>query len=71
MSVLTILLGVLAALAGLAMLVSAIRSRGDGEDPGSSAMLIAGMMVTAFGLLIAGFTIAYATGEPLDAGAAR
>ena len=27
-------------------------------------MLIAGMMATAFGLLMAGFVIAYATGDP-------
>ena len=69
MSVLAILVGIVAVLAGVAMLVVAIRDRGDGDDPRSNAMLIAGMMVAAFGLLIAGFTIAYAAGEPAGAGA--
>lgn len=37
---------------------------GQGRDqPKGVAMLIAGMMATAFGLLMAGFAIAYATGE--------
>ena len=31
-----------------------------------TAMLIAGMMITAFGLLMAGFAIGFATSEPLD-----
>ena len=43
-----------------AMLVMALRNRGDSEDPRATAMLIAGMMVTAFGLLLAGFAIAFA-----------
>ena len=67
MSVLAIVLGVVATLAGLAMLAAAIRNRGDGQDPRSTAMLIAGMMITAFGLLIAGFTIGYAASGPLEA----
>ena len=58
-------IGAVAVLGGLAMLVSAIRGR-PGENPKSTAMLIAGMMITAFGLLMAGFAIAYATSEPLD-----
>ena len=71
MSVLAVTLGVVAMLAGIAMLIAAIRNRGDGEDPRANAMLIAGMMVATFGLLTAGFTIAYAAGEPAGAGAAR
>lgn len=67
MNVLAIVLGVVATLAGLAMLAAAIRNRGDGENPRATAMLIAGMMITAFGLLIAGFTIGFATSDPLEA----
>jgi hypothetical protein len=54
--------GAVALLAGVTMLVRAIRGR-PGEDPKSTAMLIGGMMATAFGLALAGFAIAYATGE--------
>jgi len=58
-------IGVLATLGGLAMLVRAIRGR-PGENPKATAMLIAGMMITAFGLLMAGFAIGFALSEPLD-----
>ena len=58
-------IGVVAMLGGLAMLVRAIRSR-PGENPKATAMLIAGMMITAFGLLMAGFAIGFALSEPLD-----
>ncbi len=45
------------------MLGIARACRGDARrDPKATAMLIAGMMVTAFGLLMAGFAIAFATG---------
>ena len=71
MSVLAIVLGIIAVVAGIGMLVSAIRNRGDGDDPKTNAMLIAGVMLTAFGLLIAGFTIAYAAGEPASAEATQ
>ena len=58
-------IGVVAMLGGLAMLVRAIRGR-PGENPKATAMLIAGMMITAFGLLMAGFAIGFALSEPLD-----
>ena len=64
---LAVILGAIAMLVGIGMLTSAIRGRGDGEDPRSNVMLIAGMMLTAFGMLIAGFTIGYATSGPLEA----
>ena len=70
MNMLSVILGALATLVGLGILVTAIRNRGDGEDPRSNIMLIAGMMITAFGLLIAGFAVGYATSDPLDANAA-
>jgi zinc transporter ZupT len=60
-----VIFGVIAVIAGLVMLVVAIRNRGDGEDPKMTIMLMAGMMVTAFGMLIAGFSIGYSTADPL------
>jgi drug/metabolite transporter (DMT)-like permease len=67
-----IILGVLAATVGLALLVTAIRHQGE-QQPRYAAMLIGGMMMTAFGIVIAGFAIAYQRTAPLDlnAGAAR
>jgi hypothetical protein len=62
LNIIYVAIGALSLLAGLVMLVRAIRGR-PGEDPRSSAMLIAGMMAAAFGLLMAGFAIAYATAE--------
>ena len=58
-------IGAVSVVIGLAVLVIAIRGN-PGTDPRSTAMLIAGMMATAFGLLMAGFAIAYSAGEPLD-----
>ena len=71
MTVFTIL-GIVAAAAGLALLVTAIRHQGE-QRPRYAAMLIGGMMMTAFGLVIAGFAIAYQNAAPLDlnAGAVR
>jgi hypothetical protein len=62
---LSVILGAIAVLVGLTMLVTALRG-GVGEQPKSSAMLIGGMMLTAFGLVIAGFAIAYQAAAPLD-----
>ena len=60
-----VILGVAAAIVGLAMLATALRG-GVGTDPKSTALLIAGMMATAFGIVIAGFAIAYQGAAPLD-----
>ena len=60
-----IALGALALLAGVAMVVTAIRGP-VGEQPTSAAMLIGGMMLTAFGLFLGGFAIAYQNAAPLD-----
>ena len=57
--------GVLAAIAGLVLLVTAIRHQGE-QRPRYAAMLIGGMMMTAFGIVIAGFAIAYQRAAPLD-----
>ena len=65
-------LGAVIALAGLALLATAIRHSQE-RQPKYAAMLIGGMMATAFGIIIAGFAIAYQRAAPLDlnAGAAR
>jgi uncharacterized membrane protein len=67
-----IALGIIAALAGLVILVTAIRNQGK-REPKYAAMLIGGMMLTAFGIIIAGFAIAYRLSAPLNlnAGAGR
>ena len=59
------ILGPIAILAGIAMMIVALRG-GVGQNPRSTAMLIAGMMTAAFGLMLSAFPIA---GQP--AGAAR
>jgi len=69
MSILYIIVGAIAFLAGLTMLGLALRKRGDSENPRAAAMLIAGMMVTTFGLLLCAFWIAFATGAPASANA--
>jgi uncharacterized membrane protein len=67
-----IAVGALIGLIGLDLLVSAIRHQSE-RQPRYAAMLIGGMMMTAFGIIIAGFAIAYQNAAPLDlnAGAAR
>ena len=55
-----VIIGAIVALIGLGLLVTAIRNRGEGEDPRATAMLIGGTMATAFGIVLAGFAIAYA-----------
>ncbi|MGZ2412043.1 putative membrane protein [Sphingomonas sp. F9_3S_D5_B_2] len=59
------IVGIIVALAGLVLLVTALRGR-VGESPRSTAMLIAGMMLTAFGIVLAGFAIVYSHTAPLD-----
>ena len=65
MSILTLfmVLGSIAMLAGAAMMVIAIRGGGVGTVPKSTAMLIAGMMAAAFGMLLTAFSIA---GQPVE-----
>jgi drug/metabolite transporter (DMT)-like permease len=58
-------LGILILLGGLVLLVTGIRRHGE-RQPKHTAMLIGGMMMTAFGLVIAGFAIAYENAAPLD-----
>ena len=65
LNIIYVAIGALAVIAGLVMLVRAIRGR-PGENPKATAMLIAGMMITAFGLLMAGFAIGFALSKPLE-----
>jgi hypothetical protein len=60
-----VFLGCIAAIAGLALLVAGIRGR-PGENPKATAKLIGGMMLAAFGILIAGFAIGYARAAPME-----
>lgn len=50
------IVGPVAVLGGIAMMIAAVRS-GVGTNPKSTAMLIAGMMATAFGMLLTAFVI--------------
>ena len=61
-----VVLGSIVALAGIAAVVFAIVNRGDGDDPKTNAVLIVGTMAAAFGVVIAGFAIAYQSAAPLD-----
>ena len=60
-----IIVGAIIALFGLTLLVTAIRHQHE-RQPRYAAMLIGGMMMTAFGIVIAGFAIAYQNAAPLD-----
>ena len=64
-TLLFLIVGILAALIGGATLASAIRGR-HGDLRKHTAKLIAGMMILAFGLVLAGFAIAWVTTEPYD-----
>lgn len=67
-----VFIGAVAFIVGLVLVVTAIRHQSE-QQPRYAAMLIGGMMVTAFGLVIGGFAIAYQRAAPLDlnAGAAQ
>ena len=62
LSILYLIVGGIALVAGLAMLGIALKGRGKADDPKATAMLIGGMMVATFGLLMAAFWIAFSTG---------
>lgn len=67
-----IIVGLLAAFVGASFVYTGIR-RGPDAAPRNMVMLIGGMMLTAFGIVIAGFAIVYSNTAPLDlnAGAAQ
>ena len=60
-----IIVGGLFLVVGLAVLITGIRHQKE-QRPRYAAMLIGGMMATAFGLVLAGFAIAYKSAAPLD-----
>ena len=55
-AILFLILGVIAFIAGIALLLTGIRGK-PGESPRHTVMLMAGMMATAFGLLMTAFAI--------------
>ena len=65
MSLLTLfmIVGPIAILIGVAMMVIAIRSGGVGTVPKSTVMLMAGMMATAFGMVLTAFSF---IGQPVE-----
>lgn len=64
-AILFLCLAALVELVGLAMLAIALRG-GIAERPRNAMLLIAGMMASAFGLILGGFTLAYDSAAPLD-----
>jgi hypothetical protein len=60
-----IIIGVFAALVGIGLVFTGVR-RGPDAEPKNMVMLIGGMMLTAFGIVIAGFSIVYNNTAPLD-----
>ena len=58
------IIGVIAVLIGMALVVTAIRHHAE-RLPRHTAMLIGGMMLTAFGLVLAGFALVYQNTAPL------
>ena len=70
MSLLTLfmILGPVAMFVGMTMMIAAVRG-GVGQNPKSTAMLIAGMMATAFGMLLTAFAIGTAGPATISQGA--
>jgi uncharacterized membrane protein YozB (DUF420 family) len=64
-----LVIGLIAAAAGLVILTTAIRHQSE-QRPRYTAMLIGGTMLAAFGIVIAGFAIAWQRTGPLALNAA-
>jgi uncharacterized membrane protein len=64
-SIMFIAVAAIAELIGLMMILVAIRG-GIAKRPRNAILLIAGMMASAFGLILGGFTLAYDSAAPLD-----
>lgn len=64
-NILFVAVGALALVAGVVMMIIGLRAGVEGQ-PRNTLLLIAGMMATAFGLILGGFAIGYATTAPLD-----
>lgn len=71
LNLLFVAIGAVSLIGGVTVMLLALRHH-KAQHPKGVAMLIGGMMATAFGLLMAGFAIAYATGpSPLGEGGAQ
>ncbi len=66
MNLAAVVFGALAAIIGIGLLVSGVRAHAGGS-PQATVKLMAGMMLAAFGILIAGFSILYANAAPVEA----
>ena len=64
-----IIAGIAAIFVGLILVVTAIRHHAE-RLPKHTAMLIGGMMLTAFGIFVTGFVIVYQRSAPLALNAA-
>lgn len=64
-AILFLIVASIAELVGVAMILVAIRG-GIAARPRNAILLIAGMMASAFGLILGGFTLAYDSAAPLD-----
>ena len=64
MNLLFVSIGAAALIGGLVLLFTALHNH-RANHPKGVAMLIGGMMVTAFGLMLGGFAIAYTAAEPV------
>ena len=69
LSILYLIVGLLALLAGLVTVGMALRHRGEPDNPKATAMLIGGMMATAFGMLLIAFAIGSSGPAPVSQGA--
>ena len=65
-----VIAGIAAIFVGLILVVTAIRHHAE-RLPKHTAMLIGGMMLTGFGIVIAGFAIVYQKSAPLALNAAQ
>ena len=63
MNILFVAIGDVALIGGLILLFTALRHH-QRNQPKGVAMLMGGMMVTAFGLMLGGFAVAYTTAGP-------
>lgn len=64
-NLLFVIVGAIALIAGIVMIAMAIHGGVD-QSPRNRMMLIGGMMTAAFGLVLGGFALVYATTAPLD-----
>ncbi len=64
-SILFLVVAAIAELIGVVMILVAVRG-GIAARPRNAMLLIAGMMASAFGLILGGFTLAYDSAAPLD-----